>query len=84
MDKIRNQIRETEQVECFENKLKEVTLRWFGHVQRRDEDYIGRKILRIELQGRRRRRRTKSDIGSGRKRRMLRTGKAEIRIRNYF
>ena len=27
--------------------------RWFGHVQRRDSGYIGRRMLDIELPGRR-------------------------------
>ncbi|KAI5087806.1 hypothetical protein C0J45_22295, partial [Silurus meridionalis] len=43
MDKIRNE---------FRNKLREARLRWFGHVQRRDMNYIGRRMLRMEPQGR--------------------------------
>lgn len=28
-------------------------MRWFGHVQRRHAEYIGRKMLRMELAGKR-------------------------------
>ena len=34
-------------------------VRWFGHVQRRDSDYIGRRMMRLELPGRKPRRRPK-------------------------
>ena len=34
-------------------------LRWYGHVGRRDENYIGRKMLELEVPGRRRRGRPK-------------------------
>jgi len=34
-------------------------LRWFGHVQRRDSGYIGRRMLEMELPGRRKRGRPK-------------------------
>ena len=34
-------------------------LRWFGHVRRRDEAYAGRRMLEIDLPGRRKRGRPK-------------------------
>ncbi|KAI5086753.1 hypothetical protein C0J45_23264, partial [Silurus meridionalis] len=41
MDKIRNLfIRGTAHVGCFGDKVREARLRWFGHVQRRDMNYI--------------------------------------------
>ncbi|KAI5085738.1 hypothetical protein C0J45_24215, partial [Silurus meridionalis] len=60
MDKIRNEfIRGTAHVGCFGDTVREARLRWFGHVQRRDINYIGRRMLRMELPGRRKRGRPK-------------------------
>ena len=60
MDKIRNKyIRGTAHVRRFGEKVREARLRWFGHVQRRDEEYIGKKVLDIELPGKRKRGRPK-------------------------
>ncbi|XP_051788839.1 uncharacterized protein LOC127529415 [Erpetoichthys calabaricus] len=60
MDRIRNQyIRRSAQVRRLGDKVRVVRLRWFGHVQRRDAEYIGRRILRIELPGKRKRGRPK-------------------------
>lgn len=60
LDRIRNEfIRGTAHVGCFGKKVREARLRWFGHVQRRDSEYIGRKMLKMELPGRRHRGRPK-------------------------
>uniref|UniRef100_A0A8C4XDT7 C2H2-type domain-containing protein n=1 Tax=Erpetoichthys calabaricus TaxID=27687 RepID=A0A8C4XDT7_ERPCA len=60
MDRIRNEdIRGSAQVGRLGDKVREARLRWFGHVQRRDEGYIVRRMLRIELIGKKRRGRTK-------------------------
>ncbi|KAI5102348.1 hypothetical protein C0J45_7700, partial [Silurus meridionalis] len=56
MDRIRNEfIRGTEHVGCFGDKVREVRLSWFGHVQRRYMGYIGRRMLRMKPPGRRKR-----------------------------
>ena len=34
-------------------KVKELRLRWYGHVKRREHAYVGRRILEIELPGKR-------------------------------
>ena len=40
-------------------KIREGRVRWYGHVMRRDQDYIGRKMMEIELPGKRKRGRPK-------------------------
>ena len=61
-DRIRNEfIRGTAKVRRLGDKLRETRLRWYGHVRRRGEDYIGRRILRMGLPGMRKRK----DQGEG-------------------
>ena len=46
MDKIRNEyIRGTAQVGKFGEKTREARLRWYGHLRRKDDGYIGRRML---------------------------------------
>ena len=60
MDKIRNEyIRGTAHVGKFGEKTREARLRWYGHLQRKDDGYIGRRMLRMELPGKRKRGRPK-------------------------
>ena len=40
-------------------KMREGTLRWYGHVMRRDQEYIGRRVMEMELPGKRKRGRPK-------------------------
>ena len=59
-DKIRNEnIRSTVEVERLGMKMREGRLRWYGHVMRRDQEYVGRKMMKIELLGKMRRGRPK-------------------------
>ena len=59
-DKIRNEhIRSTVKVEQLGMKMREAMLRWYGHVMRRDKEYVGRKMMEMELPGKRRRGRPK-------------------------
>ncbi|KAI5619625.1 hypothetical protein C0J50_21022, partial [Silurus asotus] len=56
MDRIRNEFnKRTTHVRHFGDKMREARLRLFGHVQRRDIGYVGSRMLRRELQGRRKR-----------------------------
>ncbi|KAK3533410.1 hypothetical protein QTP70_019490, partial [Hemibagrus guttatus] len=60
LDRIRNEyIRGTAHVGRLGDKVGETRLRWFGHVQRRESEYIGRRMLDMELPGRRQRGRPK-------------------------
>ena len=53
-DKIRNEyIRGTVKVERLGMKMREGRLRWYGHVMRRDQEYVGRKMIEMELPGKR-------------------------------
>ncbi|KAK3559897.1 hypothetical protein QTP86_026171 [Hemibagrus guttatus] len=56
LDRIRNEyIRGTAHVGRLGDKVREARLKWFGHVQRRESEYIGRRMLDMELPGRRQR-----------------------------
>ena len=37
----------------FGEKTRKARLRWYGHLQRKDDGYIGRRMLRMELPGKR-------------------------------
>ncbi|KAK3559145.1 hypothetical protein QTP86_005023 [Hemibagrus guttatus] len=67
LDRIRNEyIRGTAHVGRLGDKVREARLRWFGHVQRRVSEYIGRRMLDMELPGRRQRGRPKRSPVSSR------------------
>ena len=54
-DKIRNEhIKSTVKVERLGMKMRESRLRWYGHVMRRDQEYVERKMMEMELPGKRR------------------------------
>ena len=55
-DKIRNDsIRSTGKVEWLGMKMREGRLRWYAHIMRRDQEYVGRKIMEMELLEKRKR-----------------------------
>ena len=54
-DKIRKKhIRSTVKVERLKMKMRYGRLRWYGHVMRRDQEYVGRKMMEMELPEKRR------------------------------
>ena len=60
LDKIRNEkIRGSTKVGEISKKVQERRMRWYGHVVRRDEEYVGKRSMGIEVQGSRRRGRPK-------------------------
>ena len=62
-DKIRNEyIRSTVKVERLEMKMREGRLRCYGHITRRDQEYVGRKMMVMELPGKRERDRSREDF----------------------
>ena len=59
-DKIRNEyIRGTFKVEQLGMKMREGGLRWYGHVMRKNQEYVGRRVMEMELPGKRKRGRPK-------------------------
>ena len=59
-DKIGNeQIRSIVKVEQLGMKMREGRLRLYGHVMRRDQEYVGRKMMEMELPGKRKKGRPK-------------------------
>ena len=59
-DKIVNEyIRGTVKVERLGMKMREGRLRWYEHVMRRNQENVGRKMMEIELPGKRKRGRPK-------------------------
>ena len=59
-DRIRNEhIRSTVKVERLGMNMREGRLRWYGHVMRRDQEYVGRKMMEMESPGKRKRGRPK-------------------------
>ena len=59
-DKIRDEyIRGTVKVERLGMKMREGRLRWHGHVMRRDQEYVRRRVMEMKLPGERKRGRPK-------------------------
>ena len=55
-DKIKNEyIRGTARISKLGEKIRGARLRWYGHVRRREAEYVGRRMLEMEVPGRRRR-----------------------------
>ena len=60
LDRIRNDlVRGTTKVTEVSKKIQEKRLNWFGHVMRRNQEYVGRRMLEMDIPGRRRRGRPK-------------------------
>ncbi|XP_047495854.1 uncharacterized protein LOC125043663 [Penaeus chinensis] len=59
-DHVRNEyIKERMEIVSIGVRCKESRLRWFGHVKRRDEVYVCRRVMDMRLPGRRKRGRPK-------------------------
>ena len=54
-NKIRNEyIKGTVKVERLGMKMREGRLKWYGHVTRRDQEYVGIRVMEMELPGKKR------------------------------
>ena len=55
-DKIRNEyVRGTAKIAKLGDKLRNVRLCWYGHVKRREEGYVGKRMMKMAVPGRRKR-----------------------------
>ena len=60
LDRIRNErIRGTTKVGEISKKVQESRLKWYGHVLRREDEYVGNRAMVMEVPGKRRRGRPK-------------------------
>ena len=54
--KIRNEYaRGTAKIAKLEDKLRNARLRWYGHVKSREEGYVGKKMMKMVVPGRKKR-----------------------------
>ena len=54
-DRIRNErIRGTTKVGEISKNVQESRLKWYGHVLRREEEYVGKRVMVMEVPGKRR------------------------------
>ena len=52
LDRIRNErIRGTTKVGEISKKIQESRLKWYGHVLRRDDEYVGKRVMGMEVRG---------------------------------
>ena len=59
-DKIRNEyVRATAKIAKLGDKLLNARLRWYGHVKRKEEDYVAKRMMEMEVPGIRKRGRPK-------------------------
>ena len=71
MDRIRNvRIRGTTKVGEISKKVQESRMKWYGHILGREEEYVGKRVMGMEVPGKRRERRPK--------RRWLDSGKKDL------
>ena len=63
LDRIRNErIRGTTKVEEISKKVQESRLKWYGHVLRREDEYIGKRVMAMEVPGEKKERKTKAEV----------------------
>ena len=74
--------RGTVKIERLGMKMREYKLRWYGHVMRRDQEYVGRRVMEIELLGKRKRGKPKRRFRDVVKEDMKEVGGKEIDVRN--
>ena len=56
---LNERIRGTTKVGEISKKVQESRLKWYGHVLRREDEYVGKRVMAMEVPGKRRRGRPK-------------------------
>ena len=49
-------------MEDISKKVQESRLKWYGHVLRREEEYEGKRVMVMEVPGKRREMKTKAEV----------------------
>ena len=63
LDRIRNErIRGTTKVGEISKKVQESMLKWYGHVLRREEEYVGKIVIVMEVPREKKGRKTKAEV----------------------
>ena len=63
LDRIRNErIRGTTKVEEISKKVQESRLKWYGIVLRREDEYVGKRVMAMEVPGEKKERKTKAEV----------------------
>ena len=62
-DKIRNEyLRGTAKIARLGDKLRNAKLRWYGHVKRREEGYVGERMMEIAVPGKKEKKKAKEKV----------------------
>ncbi len=61
MDRINEIIRGTTKVGEISKKVQASRMKWYGHVLRREDEYVGKRAMGMEVPGKRRRGRPKRE-----------------------
>ena len=82
-NKVRNEyIWGMAKIRRIREKLRGERLRWFGHVKRREESYIGRRMMKIEIPGKRTRGKPRRRWNDNIKEDMKKAGVSEEEVEN--
>ena len=64
LDRIRNErSRGTTNLGEISKKVQESRLKWYGHVLRREDEYVGKRVMGMEVSGEKKERKNKAEIG---------------------
>ena len=63
LDRIRNErIRGTTKVGEISKTVQGSRLKWYGHVLRREDEYVGKRVMAMEVPGEKKERKTKAEV----------------------